>query len=69
MSYFESRFSSIDQTTSKVGDTLYSYMRIKRNPLSFAFSKEFEHIIIMPNTEENINLVILIPSIEFLNSN
>jgi hypothetical protein len=36
-------------------------MRIKKNPLSFTHSAEFEHIIIIPNTEENMNMVILIP--------
>lgn len=36
-------------------------MRIKKNPMTFAESSEFEHIIILSNTEENINMVILIP--------
>lgn len=35
-------------------------MRIKRNPLSFASSPEFEHIIIIPNTEENVNFILFI---------
>ena len=36
-------------------------MRIKKNQISFTHSPEFEHIIIIPNTEENMNLVVLIP--------
>ena len=36
-------------------------MRIKKNQISFTHSAEFEHIIIIPNTEENMNLVVLIP--------
>jgi|LauGreDrversion4_2_1035121.scaffolds.fasta_scaffold835246_2 hypothetical protein len=39
-------------------------MRIKKNPLSFTHSAEFEQIIIVPNTEENMNMVILIPKNE-----
>ena len=42
-------------------------MRIKKNPLSFTHSAEFEQIIIIPNTEENMNLVILIPKSELGN--
>lgn len=35
-------------------------MRIKKSPITFAHSDDFEHIIIITNTEENKNLVILI---------
>lgn len=35
-------------------------MRIKKNPMTFASSEDFKHVIIIPNTEENINLTILI---------
>ena len=39
----------------------YSYLRIKKNPLSFVSSQDFERIIIIPNTEETMNLVLLLP--------
>jgi hypothetical protein len=42
-------------------------MRIKKNPLSFTHSAEFEQIIIIPNTEENMNLVVMIPKNDLSN--
>ena len=60
-SFYESRFGSIDQSKYLVGNQYYSYLRIKRNPFSFVSSIEFEHILIIPNTEENMNLIILLP--------
>ncbi|CDW89091.1 UNKNOWN [Stylonychia lemnae] len=56
----EARFGSIDPCYLEVNDRNYKYMRIKRNPMTFAQSSDFEHIIIISNTEENINMVILI---------
>lgn len=51
------RFASLDTANLKS----HSYVRIKHNPISFTSSNEFEHIIVLPNTEENMNFVILIP--------
>ena len=37
-------------------------MRIKKNPFSIITTTEaFENVLIIPNTEENMNIVILIP--------
>lgn len=60
-SFYESRFGSLDQATHKVGQSTFQYLRVKNNPFSFSHSADFEKIIIIPNTEENMNLVILIP--------
>ena len=45
-----------------MGGRNYQYMRIKRNPMTFAQSEDFEHIVILSNTEENINFVIMMPA-------
>jgi hypothetical protein len=42
----------------------FQYLRIKKNPFSFTHSNEFSQIIIVPNTEENMNMVLLIPKNE-----
>ena len=42
----------------------FQYLRIKKNPFSFTHSNDFAQIIIVPNTEENMNMVILIPKNE-----
>jgi hypothetical protein len=51
------RFASLDSANLKQ----VSYVRIKHNPISFTSSNDFEHIIVLPNTEENMNFVVLIP--------
>jgi hypothetical protein len=60
-SFFESRFGSLDQSTHRVGGAGFQYLRIKRNPISLSHSDHFERIIVVPNSEESMNLVILIP--------
>ena len=51
------RFASLDSASLKQ----HSYVRIKHNPISFTSSNDFEHIIVLPNTEENMNFVVLLP--------
>eukprot|EP00347_Sterkiella_histriomuscorum_P015861 403355405 len=57
---FEARFGSIDTTKLIINNKEYKYLRIKKNPVSFASTQDFEHIIILSNTEDNLNMVILI---------
>ena len=57
---YESRFGSLDSAVLKG----FQYLRIKKNPFSFTHSNEFSQIIIVPNTEENMNMVLLIPKNE-----
>ena len=59
-SKIESRFGSIDQTKLEVEGSIYAYLRIKNNPFTFSSSEEFEHIIILPNTEANVNFIVLL---------
>lgn len=51
------RFASLDSANLRE----HSYIRIKHNPISFTSSIDFEHIIVLPNTEENMNFVVLLP--------
>lgn len=57
---YESRFGSLDSAVLNG----FQYLRIKKNPFSFTHSNEFAQIIIVPNTEENMNMVLLIPKNE-----
>jgi hypothetical protein len=68
-SFYESRFGSLDSAVHSVGGKAYQYLRVKKNPFSFTHSADFEKIIIIPNTEENMNLVILIPNSTIANEN
>ena len=58
---FDFRFKAIDQSSLKVGNQSYNFMRIRQTQVFKGASAQFKEILILNSIENDVNFVILIP--------
>lgn len=58
---FDFRFKAIDQSSLKVGSSMFNFMRIRNTEVYRGTSAQFKDILILNSIENDVNFVILIP--------